>query len=395
MGFYCPELVDYYYTTTQEGMSAEQQDFASTLGGSIVSAEIQDVASLLGAVISAEYQDVLGLAVIVEGVNLATGFFQPLTPADRMVRSNGALLNGTGIQGATGLQGVTGLPGIQGATGLIGATGTIGITGFALNGITGLRGFTGINARGETGLQGSTGVIGITGLIGATGISIQGATGLQGITGLTGTTGVAPTGVTGFLGATGILAGGATGIQGITGVAPLGISTQGTTGITQGITGIRGITGIAPPGVAAPYQNLSTTTQASGTSLSYTIPASTLTVNEQYLDFVTWGNGATQGLNAPTTITITFGSTTIMTATLAQDAAAGTYVIRGIILRTGASAEEIIVGQVNSGVTTNTITQRTSATENLSNDLSLQVSVTSNGSGQSVRALVVRKVLQA
>jgi len=395
MGYISPLYEDFFYTNIQSGLTAEMMDFANYLTAAVISAEMMDFCNFIGMTLSAEMMDTLGVAIIIEGYDLSTGQKKFVSPADNVLRSNGSFLSGTGITGATGLGGSTGLQGTQGSTGLTGSTGLQGITGFSVIGSTGNQGITGFSPQGETGLQGATGIIGITGFVGVTGISQRGATGVQGTTGFIGITGIAPAGPDGLQGETGLLDGTATGVQGITGIAPAGLSPQGATGVVQGATGVQGNTGIAPRGVAGPAQTLSAQTQASGTSFSYSIPANTLTVNEQYVEFIVWGTCATGGFQTPTTLTVTFGSTTILTTTMQQDAATGAFLARGIILRTGASAEEIIVGQVNSSDSDNMWVDRTSATENLGNALTLQVSVSSSGTGHAVRALVVRKVLQA
>jgi hypothetical protein len=395
MGYCSPQYQDFFYSNIQTGLTAELMDFTNFLTSAVICAELMDFTNYLGMTISAEMMDTLGVAIIMEGYDTASGQKKFVAPGDVLTKSDGSLLAGTGIVGATGIRGITGLQGISGETGLIGITGVVGITGVNISGITGLVGITGIAPQGITGLQGTTGIEGLTGLVGLTGaILTRGDTGIQGHTGLIGLTGVSLQGVTGLQGDTGLV-GGATGLQGVTGFSPTGLAPQGSTGVLQGITGTIGITGISPRGIAGPPQTLSAQTQTSGASLSYAIPANTLTTNEQYLEFIVWGTGSNVGVNAPTTITVTLGVTTILNTIFAQDGTNGAFLVRGIILRTGASAEEIIVGEVNSGDLGSTTTQRTSATENLGTQLTLQVTTTANASGNSVRALVARKVLQA
>jgi hypothetical protein len=395
MGYISPQYADFFYDNVQSGLTAELMDFTNFIAASVISAELQDFTNYIGGALSAEMMDTLGVAIIMEGYDLNTGARKFVAPGDLLLRSNGALLAGTGIIGQTGIGGVTGLQGIPGVTGFIGDTGIQGITGFTLDGVTGFIGITGSVTQGDTGLQGSTGIVGLTGLIGLTGISLtRGATGVLGTTGLIGSTGISLLGTTGLQGETGVEIG-ATGLDGITGLAPTGIGAQGSTGSVQGSTGITGTTGASLAGVAGPAQTLSAQTQTSGLSLSYQIPASTLSSNNQYVEFIAWGTGATTGVNTPTTITAVFGGTTIFSSIFAEDSANGAFLLRGIILRTGAATQEIIVGEVNSGEISQTATtQRTSGTETLSNPLTLSVTTSSNGSGSSVRALVVRKVLQ-
>lgn len=340
--------------------------------------------------ISPEMQQALGIIIIMPGVDNVTGQRKLFQPGDLLVRTNGAILAATGVQGITGFGGITGLLGSQGQTGVPGITGIQGITGFAqVAGITGLEGITGFVFQGDTGLTGSTGIIGLTGFIGITGIGAVGHTGILGETGLRGITGISPTGHTGLQGATGLL--GETGIQGVTGFGPAGSSPSGATGSLQGATGISGITGVIVRGDAGSAHTLSAETQSSGSTMIYSITANTLNVDEQYLEFLTWGTTAADG--QPTEITIIFGTTTIFSSTLARQGGAN-FVVRGLLMRVTTTSEEIIVHGVNSGSTNNIVTQRTVGAENLATALNLIVSLTSNGSGSAVRTLVVRKVPQ-
>jgi len=131
-----------------------------------------------------------------------------------------------GPTGSTGPEGATGPAGSGGGTGDVGATGSTGPTGSTgasgSDGVTGPAGSTGPDGatgpRGATGAQGIAGSVGAAGPRGATGPA--GATGSQGATGAGGVGSLGPSGATGPRGATG-----AAGPIGATGaVGPAGAS---------------------------------------------------------------------------------------------------------------------------------------------------------------------------
>lgn len=284
----------------------------------------------------------------------------------------------TGVSGFTGLtstlQGLTG-PSFFGATGIRGITGPFGPTGVAgPQGITGLIGFRG-NGFGNTGLTGDTGIRSATGITGDTGI--RGLIGPDGVTGFSssndnpGATGIAGNsyGATGIAGATGFEGN----IQGFTGLTSLGA--QGL----QGFTGLRGVTGLS--GTA----HVDAQTGAADT-ISTFVPANTLTRNNDQLDFA--GIAFTADDADPTTLTLTLGSTTLLSKTfgLLSDVCR----VSGTIIRTGDTAQ--IVGlQIlfDSGATYATTA---TASEDLTTDLTLSLVASSNGDGNAVAELVTTKI---
>jgi hypothetical protein len=238
----------------------------------------------------------------------------------------------TGISGFTGIlntiQGITGLAyfgrdGIPGATGVPGSTGSQGLAG--LTGYIGLQG----SSPGVTGLQGITGSQSVTGAVGQTGLrGLTGLEGLQGTTGLIGISGV--TGLTG--GDTGII--GETGIRGNTGIETAatgftGISVAGVTGL-QGFTGLVGLTGLA--GTAAISIDI-------GQDISATNPlvSSIITTTGQQIQFR--GVGLLSDVGVTNTITLTLGTTTLFT--IVSGSLLDSFIVEGLIVRTGASAQRI------------------------------------------------------
>lgn len=269
---------------------------------------------------------------------------------------------GVSFIGVTGLQGIQGLTGGIGATGFDGTTGSLGVTGVIFN-VTGL--------NGTTGLQGNTGVSGVTGFRGLTGIlGLTGETGAQGATG-SGATGISFFGVTGLTGETGIL--GATGSQGVT-----GFSFTGATGI-QGGTGILGATGFQGT------RSLEGLVQA-GNSASFIVPANTITTDGQQIEFYASGSTADDG--APTTITVSFGGTTIFT-----DVRTGVFevfTIEGLIIKQAGSNQEIGIKALYNGSRGNAA--RAATTLSMASDQTLTVSTSSGTGGNTVYTLIVRRV---
>lgn len=239
----------------------------------------------------------------------------------------------TGFFGLTGVlnadQGITGFafPGVSGARG---ATGVVGPTGGqGLAGITGYIGAQGSNP-GITGLSGITGVQSVTGAVGQTGLrglnGFEGYTGLAGVAGLPGVTGLSSGGETGIIGDTGIQ--GATGIDtalvGITGLAFLGVT--GLQGFT-GIIGATGLTGTAAISIA--IQQVS--------SIANALAGSLITTNGQQIQFR--GLGLLSDMGVSNTVTLTLGSTTLIT--IASGSIMDSFVVEGLIVRTGASSQRI------------------------------------------------------
>jgi hypothetical protein len=325
--------------------------------------------------------------LIAIGVDLATGQSQVFEPGDVVVRADGlAYSAATGIQGWTGVQGVAGLPGAQGATGLFGNTGLRGLTGVTVDGITG------ISIIGVTGLRGDTGVLGITGLsptgiLGIQGIQITGITGIQGITGIIGSTGSSPSGATGLQGMA--PAAGSTGVQGLTGASSFGFNLSGATGINIGGTGLQGSTGLVGPVGIISVTTLNVQNSLSSTTASYILPANTLNVNSQQLEFITWGQSAAD--NTSTTLTITFGGSSIFSSTFSGTAGLDFY-LRGLIIRLTGSTQENLVSLIGrDGIMD---AERSSTSVSLAADQTLQLSLTGAGVGYQFNALIVRKVSQ-
>jgi hypothetical protein len=326
------------------------------------------------------------------GIGFNSGADHPVQEGDALVDSAGGTITGfTGVVGITGFEGLTGALGIQGPTGvsLFGATGIAGeqgITGIdgstGIQGVTGLIGSTGLFNIGETGVQGSTGVKGLTGVLGSLGVmGLQGttgliatsATGLQGVTGIIGITGTnSLPGNTGLIGITGLL--GVTGLQGVTGFGLLGF-----TGLMD-VPGLIGVTGIND------LMILSLQRQSIGATLLYVVPADTLAVNGQYLEFFATVQAATDG--APSTFNVLFGGTSIFTDTVNAMSASG--FMRGVVLRLGATTQECIISVVYSDGDSHA--QRTATTITLSSAQNLVTSVTSGNDGAVVLNQIVRKL---
>jgi len=284
---------------------------------------------------------------------------------------------GTGILGITGLthslQGLTGAS-FFGATGLRGLTGPFGATG--VRGAAGLTGFVGSLGQGFgiTGLQGDTGIQAATGITGDTGI--RGMVGAQGLTGIMS--------ATDDPGATGIATNtfGITGIDGITGPevpqGVTGLSNIGAIGL-QGLTGLIGTTGLA--GTA----HIDTQTGTANT-LATTIPANTLTRNNDQLDFS--GIAFTADDANPTTFTLSLGSTTIINRLfgLLSDVCR----ISGTIIRIADTSQLIGVQMLFDSGATYAITASTS--EDLTTDLTLTLTAASDGDGNGVTQLITTKI---
>lgn len=382
---------DWYYNVgDQAGLSAQLNELLDGVPEATISAQLNELLDgIPQQTLSAQMNMNVPSLLILKGVNLTTGQIQNFEPGDFIVRTNGTLyLSATGIQGLTGAAGVTGLIGITGQTGIIGTTGLIGITGLVVPGITGSIGASGV--RGFTGLQPVQGVSGLsaTGIFGIIGLTVDGITGLKGLTGLSGVTGINLRGASGLQGTTGII--GLTGSHGITGIAPLGISPRGPTGIVDGVTGFQGITGISGNVGIQTLTTLNVQQQSSGTTLTYTVPANSLNVNEQQLEILAWGLSSTSGV--PTTITITFGGATVLNTSEFAPAGANFYV-KGLIIRTGAATQENTFFVIkNSGTG---FSQRSSTSIDLTSNQDLVFTVSSTEGTYTAYALITRKVTEA
>lgn len=326
---------------------------------------------------SAQLQGNVNSLLITVGVDLNSGQQGHLNSGDELTRTDGNLyFTYTGLQGTTGLDGVTGIRGSQGETGISGITGIAGITGLDLPGITGIAPLnTGVT--GADGIVGNTGFSpgGVFGIQGSTGLPI---TGLSGNTGPVGLTGVDLQGIFGLLGATGSDPQGNTGLQGIGGVSPAGVSVIGHTGIDVGETGLMGITGIAPSGIAEP-RTLFIENQESGLSLQFNLLANTL--NSGYVEWMAWGTTDITG--ASSTITATFGGTTLITSNLGAPYGT-TYFMFGQIIRISSTEERIVTKIVSSEGTISSAVAL--AAENLAANNNILISAT-NGN---INCLVVR-----
>lgn len=224
-------------------------------------------------------------------------------------------ITGAAFNGHCGVAGFTGVPGVTGSQGIAGLTGYVGLIGSNL-GVTGLQGITGIQsvtgAVGQTGLRGLTGVGGLQGE--------QGLTGIQGITGLTGG------------GETGII--GNTGTQGITGIenAPAGVTGLSVLGITglRGSTGLIGSTGLS--GTAAISIDI-----ANDASATNSIISEAVTTTGQQVQFR--GVGQLSDSGTSNIITLTLGTTTLIT--INSGSMLDSFIVEGVIIRTGASSQRI------------------------------------------------------
>lgn len=127
-------------------------------------------------------------------------------------------------------------------------------------------------------------------------------------------------------------------------------------------------------------------TNANGTTVetdlgSYSVPANTLAVNNQSLEFEAW---ITLTNNANTkTIKFKFGATVVTLPTVSGGAA--TLHVRGFVVRTGAATQDIFVSQTLTGaVTTNTETFTTAA-ETLSGAVTMKFTGQSNSASNDVK----------
>jgi hypothetical protein len=194
-----------------------------------------------------------------------------------------------------------------------------------------------------------------------------------GTTGLIGDTGIV-VGSTGIIGLAGISVGGATGLQGVT-----GLDMAGPTGL-RGITGSRGIDG---PVVV----NSLFTQRSLGTSLTYTLPGNTLSVDEQHLELVAWGVTTSNGSSTP--ITLTLGGSTIFNRSLSGTNGAP-FSIRGVIIRIGATTQECIMSAISGSG--EVWAQRASTSVNLASNQDIVISTTS--SAAIIETLLVRRLRQ-
>ena len=322
--------------------------------------------------------DYAGSPVLLQGVDPTTGRARPLTSSDALVRTNGSPAFATGIHGLTGIQGTTGVA-LRGSTGALGATGIGGATGIA-----GISGYTGVlGARGAMGSTGGEGLPGITGIDGFPGLSpnsgfiIWGATGVQGGTGGVGQTGISLQGTTGLGGLA--FNSGITGLQGFTGISS---SQQGLTGL-QGVaaaTGVVGITGISANGASLPLRTLSSqTTPAS--SLQYTLPGNTLSINGNFLDILAFGSMVS---GTRSQLQIIFGGTTLFSDASIYPEVTPAFYVKCKIFRNTPTEQLCLVEVTASNAYKQVV--RTVTSHTLSNDLIFSISSTS------VDALVIRLV---
>jgi len=387
-------VTNFYYTTEHPAISAELSELLEGVASTGISAELSELLdSIPTQGISAELQDRIPELLILLGVDTTTGRYKEFNPGDNLVRSNGvAYLGSTGLRGPTGLRGATGMN-EQGLTGLLtGNTGIQGRTGIALNGRTGLQGDTGL--VGLTGLQPVQGATGVspTGLAGILGSQVPGTTGLRGLTGLAGITGFfSPTGLAGLQGNTGFTNNALFGSTGLVGFAPAGPSPQGETGIVAGGTGLSGITGSVGIGGMETVFSLNASNSLVASSLSYTVPANTLTINEQQLEILTWGVSSTSG--AATTVSLTFGGATLLSQ-IVSGAAGSPFYVRSLIIRVAATTQEnnsYLISRDGE-----TFGQRTTTSVDFTTDQTLQVSATTAtlDGQQFIFGLLVRKVTQ-
>ena len=376
-----PDVSGYYSGATGLTVtSSASNDIVILSQSSDLSNPITDEIFLVGqADFSSPLQDFTGNPVLLVGVDLSTGQRRPLNPGDAIARSDGTLPFGTGLDGFTGIYGITGSAlqgerGTIGDTGIAGAQGIVGVTG--IQGIIGTLGATGV--IGTTGFLGATGIQGITGFFAEEGYRFFGATGLRGATGIP-SEGPIIKGATGIAGV-GPAIGGTTGLGGIPGNF---ISAQGFTGLqgVQGSTGILGVTGVGSTGATPELRTLSAELTPAR-SITSTIPGNTLSVNEQYIKFIAFGDFNDQVFNS---INIVFGSTTIANLTELHFEDTKSCFITGHIFRNTATEAlcfvEIIAGNNRKQVT------RTVATETLANNLNLSIELSS---GQ-LKALVIRE----
>lgn len=127
-------------------------------------------------------------------------------------------------------------------------------------------------------------------------------------------------------------------------------------------------------------------TNANGTTVetdlgSYSVPANTLAVNNQHLEFEAW---ITITNNANTkTIKFKFGGTVVTLPSVSGGA--GTLHVRGFVVRTGAATQDIFMSQTLTGaVTTNTETFTTAA-ETLSGAVTMKFTGQSNAASNDVK----------
>jgi collagen type VII alpha len=199
-----------------------------------------------------------------------------------------------------------------------------------------------------TGLQGNTGIAGVTGIQGL------GATGVAGSTGIQGDTGI---GITGD-----------TGIQGVTGII-------GNTGIS-GVTGIQGISGVTV---------LSAQAQASGTTISFTVPGGTITSDGDMLRVTATANSA--GI-APGSMVLNFGGATTWAVPIVT--AGEPVTLTGVIVRLGATSQRggtVVVGETTSGGKGGTLARTWASNQDV------QVEITGGSGGAAIiYSLLVEKV---
>lgn len=103
---------------------------------------------------------------------------------------------------------------------------------------------------------------------------------------------------------------------------------------------------------------------------SYSVPANTLAVNGQSIEFKAWGTIANNG-NAKTLMAV-FGATTVISVAFAT-LAADEWVMTGTIVRTGAATQKICATTVTTSGTTFSTANVTTAAETLSGAIALKV----------------------
>ena len=125
-----------------------------------------------------------------------------------------------------------------------------------------------------------------------------------------------------------------------------------------------------------------TNAPGAGTNISRTIPGSTLDTNNASLAFEVWGIESSVG----DTVTVTLGSTPIFTMPITNSSTP--FVIRGTILRTGASLAISCVFGYQQTVTSPKVQRTDSIPEDLTTALNLTVAQTGSCTFD---ALIIRK----
>lgn len=162
---------------------------------------------------------------------------------------------------------------------------------------------------------------------------------------------------------------------------------------TNWVAGVETISGTAPRQLTVNTTTVGNVGTGEDDLRTYSVPAATLAVNGDHLEFEAAGTFAATANNKR--VKVKFGAATIFDTGVLAITAAGDWQVNGVVIRTGAATQKNVARWTCTDAALPTATDYTTAAETLSGAITLKLTGEATANNDIVEELLIVRLLPA